>query len=140
MCICFRYVKIVTFDFWFKACVFYLLTNLSFSPNDSHLTTQKMLWKMFLFNLKSSFRSWDIQLFVFPSSPLSLPVSHSYRAWSKINFKVYDVSNCLNKNLTHFVWYLEKKKRYDIEILSTDRLLNKEHFYRKIMQKMCTKS
>ena len=49
--------------------------------------------------------------------------------------------NCLNKNLiTYFVWYLKKEKRYDIETLSIDRVLNKEHFYGKIMQKMCTKS
>ena len=49
--------------------------------------------------------------------------------------------NCLNKNLiTHFVWHLKKEKRYDIETLSIDRELNKEHFYGKIMQKMCTKS
>ena len=43
---------------------------------------------------------------------------------------VYDVINCLNKNLiTHFVWYLKKEKRHDIETLSNDRVLNKEHFY-----------
>ena len=48
--------------------------------------------------------------------------------------------NCPNKNLiTHFVSYLEKEKRYDIETLSIDRVLNKEHFYGKVMQKMCTK-
>ena len=29
---------------------------------------------------------------------------------------------------------------YGIETLSTDRVLNEEHFYGKIMQKMCTKS
>ena len=98
------------------------------------------LWKMFLFHLKSSFRSRDIQIFVFPSSPLFLPVSHCFRGWWKINLKVYDVTNCLNKNLlTHFVWYLAKEKRYDIETLSIGRVLNKEHFYWKIMQKMCTR-
>ena len=92
--------------------------------------------KCFLFHLKSSFRSQDIQIFVFPSSPLFLPVSHCFRAWSKINLKVYDVINCLNKNLmTHFLWYVEKGKRYDIETLCIDWVLNKEHFYEKIMQK-----
>ena len=36
---------------------------------------------------------------------------------------------CLNKNsTTHFVWYLEKEKRYDIETLSIDGVSNKEHF------------
>ena len=29
---------------------------------------------------------------------------------------------------------------YDTETLSIDRVLNKEHFYRKMMQKMYTKS
>ena len=95
----------------------------------------------FLFHLKSSFRSQDIQIFVFPSSPLFLPVSHCFRAWSKINLKVYDNINCLNKNLiTHLVWYMEKEKKYDIETLAIDRALNKEHFYEKIMHKMCTKT
>ena len=97
--------------------------------------------KCFLFYLKSSFRSRDIQIFVFPSFRLFLPVIHCFRSWSKINLKVYDIINCLNKDLiTHFVWYLGKEKRYDIENLSIDRVLNKEHFYEKIMQKMCTKS
>ena len=56
-------------------------------------------------------------------------------------FKVYDVINCLNKNLIiHFAWCLGKEKRYDIETLSIDRVLNKEHFYGKTMPKMWTKS
>ena len=42
--------------------------------------------------------------------------------------------NCLSSNLiTHFVWYLEKKKSFDIEPLYIDRVLNKEHFYGRIM-------
>ena len=103
--------------------------------------TFKNYERCFLFYLKSSFRSRDIQIFVFPSSPLFLPVSHCFRGWSKINLKVYDIINCLNKNLKkHFVWYLEKEKRYHIETLSIDRALNKENVYEKIMQKMCTKS
>ena len=70
---------------------------------------------------------------IFPSF---FPVGQCFRGWSKIHLKVYDIINCLNKNLlTHFVWYLEKEKRYDIEILSIDsaqslfRLQNK---FRKI--------
>ena len=36
---------------------------------------------------------------------------------------------CLIKNLvTHFVWYLEKEKRYDIDTLSINRVSNKEKF------------
>ena len=76
----------------------------------------------FLFYLKISFRSRDIQI-----SPLFFPVSHCFRGWCK-----YDVINCLKKNLiTQFAWYFAKEKRYDIETLSADRVLNKEHFYRK---------
>ena len=58
----------------------------------------------------------------------------------KKNLKVYDLIDCLSKNLiAHFVWYLEKQKRYDIETLSFGRVLNKEQFYGKIMQTICTK-
>ena len=97
--------------------------------------------KCFLFHLKSSFRSRDIQIFVFSSSPLFFPVSHCLRAWSKKNLKIYDAISCLNKNLiTRFVWYLDKEISCDIETLSIDRELNKEHFYGKIIRKMCTKS
>ena len=116
-----------------KVYVRYVLRNLYFSPNGSPSKTMK---DVFLFHIKSSFRSWDTQIFVSPPSPLVLPVSHWLRAWSRINLKVYDVINCLNKNLiTNFVWYLEKEKRYDIETLAIDKILNKEHF----MEKSCRK-
>ena len=59
-----------------KACVCYIVSNFYFSPNDSPSKTMKC----FLFPLKSSFRSQDIQFFVFPSSPLFLPVSRCFRA------------------------------------------------------------
>ena len=121
-----------------KACVCYFLSNFYFSPYFS--LPFKNYEKSFLFHLKSSFCSWDIQIFVFLSSPLFFPVSHCLRGWSKKNLKIY-VIDCLNKNLiTHFVWYLEKEIRCDIETLSIDWELNKEHFYEKIMQKMCRKS
>ena len=108
---------------------------------DQMIALQK-LWKMFfLFHLKSSFFFPDIQIFVLPFSPLFLPVSHCFRGWSKLNRKVYDVIMCLNKNLiTRFALCLEKKKWYDIEALSIDRVLNKKHFNGQIIQKMCTKS
>ena len=101
------------------------------------LTLQK-LWKMFFISSKKLFSfSRYLNFCIFP---LFLPVSHCVRAWSKINLEVYDIINCLNNNLIHLVWYLEKEKRYGIEILSIDRALNNEHFHGKIMQKMCTKS
>ena len=114
----------------FKACVCYFLSNFYFSPNDIPSKTMKM----FLFHQKSSFRIQDIQSFVFLSCPLFFPVSQCLRGWSKKNLNIYDVINCLNKNLvTHFVWYLEKEIRCDIETLSIVRELNKEHFYGEIM-------
>ena len=100
------------FHFWaqksaiLKACVRYFLSNLYFSQNDS---TSKTMKNVYLFHLKSSFRSRDIQIIVFPFPPLFSPVSHCFGGWYKKNLKVYDDINCLNKKLTHFVWYLEKK-------------------------------
>ena len=93
-------------DTTFKACVryfyfFYFIYLLFFFTKWQPLNNYE---KCFLFHLKSSFHCQDIQIFVFPSSPLFVPVSHWLRGWWKINLKVYDVSNCLNKNLiTHFV-------------------------------------
>ena len=80
-------------------------------------------------------------MFLYFSLPLFFPVSHCFRGCLKINLKVYDVINCPNKNLiTHFFQYLEKEKRYYIEAMTVDEVLNKEHFHGEIMQKMCTKS
>ena len=91
-----------------------------------------LLIKCFLCHQKSPSRSRDNQFFLFPSFPLFLPAGHCFKGWSKINLKVYDAIDCLNKNsITHFVWYLEKEKRYDTETLSIDGVSNKEHFYRK---------
>ena len=84
---------------------------------------------LLFFHQKSCFCSWDNKVFGSSSSPLFLPVRHCFRGWSKKNQKVHDMINCLNKNLrTHFVWYLEKEIRCNIENLSIDRVLNKEHF------------
>ena len=122
---------------FFKACVHYFHQIFIFSPNYNPSKTEKC----FLFHLKGSFRSRDIQFFVFLSFPLFLPVGYCFRGWSKINLKVHDVINCLNKNsITHFVWYLEKEKRYDIETLSIDGVSVRKYFYKKIMQKVCSKS
>ena len=80
------------------------------------MITLQQIWKMLFISSKSSFHPQDIQIFVFPSSSHFFPVRHCVRGWSEINLKVYDVINCLNKSsITRFVWYLQKKKRYDIE-------------------------
>ena len=63
-----------------------------------------------------------LQIFVFSSSPFFLPFSRCFRGWSKKNLKGSDVINGLDKNLmTHFVWYLKEKIRYDIETVSIDK-------------------
>ena len=74
-----------------KACVYYLFFQ--------QMIAFKKYEKCFLFYLKCSFRSQDIQIFVFPFPPLLLPVGHCFSGWLKINLKVYDLLNCLNKNL-----------------------------------------
>ena len=75
------------------------------------------LRKMFFILSKKLFCPWDIQIFVFRSSPLFLPVSHCFRAWSTVNFKVHDVINCQNKNLiTHLVWHLEREKGITLKL------------------------
>ena len=48
----------------------------------------------------------------------------------------YDMVDTL---ITHFVCYLKNEKRYGFETSSIDRVLNKEYFYWKIIQKMCTR-
>ena len=111
--------------------------------SDQMIALQKLQKMLFISSKKlfSFARYSNFCIFVFPSSPLYFPVSHCFRRWSKINFKVYDVINYVNKNsITHFVWHLEKEKRYDIETLPIDGVSHKEHFYRKIMHKMCSKS
>ena len=121
--------------FLLKACIRYFLSKFHFSPNDSPSKTMFFISskKLCLFSRYSNFF-----IFVFPSF---FPCQPLLRGWLKKNLKVYDVINCLNKNLIkHYDWFLEKEIRFDIETLSIDRVLNTEHFYGKIMQKMCTKS
>ena len=99
------------------------------------ITLQK-LWKRLFVSSKKLISFSRYSHFCIPSAPLFFPVSHCFRGWSKINLTACDVINCLNKNLiTHFVWYLEKEKSYDIEIVSTDRVFNKEHFIGKSCRK-----
>ena len=122
-----NYLKLVSIIFY-RICISHQMIAL---PN---------LWKIFFISFQKLFslsRYSDFCIFMFPLFPT---ISKCFRGWSKINLKVYDVINCLNKNLTHFVWCLEKEKRYDIQNFSIDRLLNKEYFSGKVMRKMCTKS
>ena len=80
-------------------------------------------------------------MFVSLSSSLFGPVSHCLGGWFKKNLNVYDVINCLIKNLmTHFAWYLEKEIRCDIETLSIDKVLNTEHFHDKLCRECVPKA
>ena len=57
------------------------------------------------------------------------------------SLKDFDVIICLNKNLTtNFVSYFEREKRHDIETLSIDRVLNKEHLHKKPCRKYAPKA
>ena len=107
-----------------------------------HMIALQKLWKRFFILSKKLFsflRYLHFCIFIFPS--LFPCQSLFYRGWSKKNFKIYDVINCLNKNLiTHFVWYIEKEVKCDIETLSIDRELNKEHFYIKSCRKCAPKA
>ena len=96
------YSKIKLGDHWKNPIALKLVSAifLFFSLNDS--TSKSM--KNAIFSSKNYFFSKDIQIFVFPFSPLFLPVRHCFRERSKIYLKVYDVIICLNKNLiTHFI-------------------------------------
>ena len=133
--------------FWnwdfFKTCARYFLWIFIFTPSNSPLKTMEKFFFFFFSSKKLFLFLWysNFCISFFSSSPLFLPVGHCFRRWSRISLKVYDVINCLNKNLIRdFVWYHLKEKRYDIETLSIDRVLNKEHFSWKIIHKMCTKS
>ena len=91
-----------------KACVRYLLTNFYFLPNDGPSKTMK---DVFYFIKKIPFVLEKFK-FLYFHLPLFFFLSDIALDWSKINLKVYNVINCLNKNLiTHFVCYFEKEKR-----------------------------
>ena len=103
-----------------------------------HMIALQKLWKMLFNSSKKLFwfsRYSHFCISIFPS-PIFLPVSHCFRGWWKINLKLCDTINCLKKNLiTHFVWYLKKEKRYDIETLSIDKVLKRNIFIWKTCRK-----
>ena len=76
-----------------------------FLPNDNPLKTRK---SDFYF-IKSSFCSQDIQIFVFPSSPLFSVSAIALEVGSRKMLKVYDIIICLNKNLITCFVILRKK-------------------------------
>ena len=89
---------------------------------------------------RTFFYSEYIQIFVFLSSLLFPLVSHCSRRRLKINLKIHDIINWLNKKLkTHVIWYLEKERRSDIETWWIDRVLNKEHLIENVCRKCAQK-
>ena len=147
--VCWRISKNVWFSgFWIVLTDFNLILNLKLvsaifikSLFFHQMIALPKLWKMFFISSRKLFCSRDIQIFVFLSFPLFLPVGHCFWGWLKRNLNIHHVINCLSKNsITHFAWYLEKEKRYGIETLTIDEISDEEHFYRKIMQKICSKS
>ena len=130
---------------WFmiKGCVRYFLWNAYFSPSDSPLKTTK---NVFYF-ISKALVALEIFKFVYFRLPLFFALSFiALQADPRKILKFMMSSDGLNKNLiTHFIWYLAKEIRCDIESLSIDRVSNKKHFYIKKMispkyRKMCTKS
>ena len=97
-------------------------------------------WKMLISFKKlisfSKYPRFCISLF-----PSSFPCQLLLEMMIKLNFKVYDVINWLNKILgTLFVWYLGKESRSNIETWSIDWVLNKVHFYEKVCRKFAPKT
>ena len=89
--------------------------------------------KLFSFSRYSNFCISDV--------PSLFPLGDCFRGWSKTNIKAYDVIKFLNKKLiTRFIWYLEKEKRYDIESLSTDIVLDRGNLYEKPCRKCAPKA
>ena len=105
---------------WWLSCQSNLCSTKSITQILEVIALQK-LWKMLFISSK--------KLFLFSRySIFCISVLPSFSTWSKINLKI------------HFVWYLEMEKRYDNETLSIHGVSDKEHFYKKIMQKMYSKS
>ena len=72
---------------------------------------------MLFISSKKLFSFLRYSIFWISIFPLLFLVDNCFRGWSQINIKVYDVINCLNRNLiTHFVWYLEKEKGMTLKL------------------------
>ena len=127
---------------WLKALKLVSATFIKFLFFHQMIALQK-LSKMLSISFKKLFslsRYWYFCISVLRSFS-TCRVGLCFWGWSKINLKVHDIMNCVNKNsITRFVWYLEKEKRYGIKTLSIDGVSDKKHFYRKIMQKMYSNS
>ena len=87
----------------------------------------------FYFIWKTLFVLEIFQFLYLSSLRFFFSVSHCFREWLKINLKVYDIINCLNKNLkTHCLVFWEGEN--DIENLSISRVFNTLFFIRTDLQ------
>ena len=108
----------------------------------NQMIAYQKIWKMFFISSKKLFwlsRYSNFCISVFSSFSPCQPLlrSHCLGGWFKINLKVCDAINCLNKNLiTPFAWCLGKEKRYGIETLSIDRVLKKNNFWKNHTEKV----
>ena len=102
-------VIVLTFDVLYIQLLFVLLNTTNILKFASAIFYQifishqmialQNLWKMFFNSSKKLFsllKYSDCCISVFSSFS---PVRHYFRGWSKINLEVYDIINCLNKNL-----------------------------------------
>ena len=89
--------------------------------------------KMLFISSKKLFSISRYLNFCISDFPSLFPFGHFFRRWSKINLKANDVISCLNKNLTPFIWYFEKGKRYDM--IACKKFLYKSNILKEDYQK-----
>ena len=105
---CLQKASICMIYYIFKACVRYFLLNFYFSPNDNPSKTMK---NVFYFIKKALFVLNILKFLYFRLLLFFFFVCHCLRGWSKKNLKIYDIINCLNKNLiTHILFDILRKK------------------------------
>ena len=83
------------------------------------------LWKMFFISSKKLFLFSRYLNFCISIFPFFFPVSHCFRAWSKINLKFYDIINCLNKNFLFDI--LRRKKGMTFKLCPLIEYILKNH-------------
>ena len=69
------------------------------------------LWKMFFISSKKLFLFSRYSDFCISVFCLFLRVSHCFRGWSKINLEIYDVFNCLWKNVITYLFDILRRKQ-----------------------------
>ena len=95
------------------------------------------LWKIIFVSSKKALFVLEIFKFLYICPSLFFALSAIALEIDSRKMLVYDVVNCLNKNLnTHYVWYLEKEIRCDIGTLSIDRAFLWKNHAENVHQKL----